>query len=127
MDFLDGVGDFMTREGLTELEILDGFCVIKLHRSPSKNLGLETSGTDIDFITSPLSGILHLSSSDGEPPYAAAGDYRKQGDILFCVEVMKHINEVHAEFDLVVEEILVEEFTAIRQGQAILRISKGGN
>ncbi len=124
MDFLAGIGEFMAREGLSELEIVDGDRVITLRRVCGQGHVPGAENESGCFIAAPLNGILHLSPAPGEPPYAAAGERKKAGDILFCIEAMKHINDIRAECDLVVEEILVEELEPVTEGQVILRIDR---
>lgn len=124
MDFLEGIGDFMKREGVTELEILDGDCLITLRRSAAESHKARRGGGEENLVTSPMQGILRLRPSPEDPPYAAVGDHKKRGHVLFCIEAMKRINEVYAEFDLEVEELLSEDGEAVAQGQAVMRVSE---
>ncbi len=123
MEFLDGIGEFMAREGIGELEIVDGDCVLTLRRICGQGPAAGPGGARGRTVTAPLSGILHLSPAPGEPPYAPAGERKKAGDTLFRIEAMKHVNDISAEWDLVVEEVLVEEGEAVMEGQAILRVN----
>mgnify|MGYP005834307331 CR=1 FL=1 len=121
MDFLEGVGGFMAREGIVELEILDGDRILRIRRGtldPSGPLEEEDTG----LVRAPLGGILRLSPSPEERPFAPVGEARKEDDVLFCVEAMKHLNEVRADGDLVVEEVLAKEGDAVQEGQAIMRV-----
>ncbi len=127
MDFLSGMGEMMRREGLDELEIRDADRVIVLRRNAGAAAPREDDagpGVDEGLVTTPLGGILYLHPGSGKEPYAEPGQRKAPGDILFCIEAMKHINEVYAEYDLTVEEILAGEGEAVSPRQAIMRIRR---
>ncbi len=123
MDFLEGVGEFMAREGIVELEILDGERVIRLRRG-SLQPPLANEEQEESVVSAPLGGILRLSPSPGDPAYAPVGHTRMENEVLFCIEAMKHLNEVRAEFDLLVEETLAREGESVTEGQAVMRVRR---
>jgi biotin carboxyl carrier protein len=125
MDFLSGMGEMMRREGLDELEIRDADRVIVLRRragGADPQDGDAGPGADQGVVTTPLGGILYLHPGAGKDPYAQPGQRKAPGDILFCIEAMKHINEVYAECELTVEEVLAGEGEAVSPRQAIMRV-----
>ncbi len=126
MDFLSGMGEMMRREGLDELEIRDADRVIVLRRRAGGNCSggqaEEDASGDEGLVATPLGGVLYLSSKQG--PYAEPGQRKAPGEILFCVEAMKHINEIYAECELTVEEILAAEGDPVSPQQAIMRIRR---
>lgn len=122
MDFLEGIGEFMQREGIEELEILDGNRCISLRRRPVDGTGKHPGENRQHTVAAPLSGILHLTPSQGEPPYSLPGQAKKRGELLFCIEALKHLHGVRAQFDLVVEEILVRDLEPVQEGQGIMRV-----
>lgn len=126
MEFLEGIGDFMEREGVTELEISDGDRLIVLRRGAPGSGGPCREEGEESLVTASLPGILRLRSSSEDAPYADVGERKRSGDVLFCIEAMKRINEFHAGFDLVVEEVLSGDGQAVSQGQAVMRVRKAG-
>lgn len=114
----------MEREGVAELEISDGDCLIVLRRGAAESRETGQDGVEKDLVTSPLQGILRLRSSTENSLFADAGDRKRRGEVLFYIEAMKRINEVYAEFDLMVEDVLCVDGEAVAQGQAIMRVRK---
>jgi biotin carboxyl carrier protein len=49
---------------------------------------------------------------------------KEPGDTLFCVEAMKHVNEVYAECRLTVEEVLAAEGDPVTPRQAVMRVRR---
>jgi biotin carboxyl carrier protein len=124
LDYLRGIGEFMRREGIRELEIEDGECRIYLRLALPEEAAPGTAEREREIITAPLAGILHLSHPGEKGPCCAPGEGRRRGEVLFYVEALKHLNEVHAPFDLVVEEVLVADGARVSEGQAVLRVRK---
>ncbi|WP_287153272.1 biotin/lipoyl-containing protein [Candidatus Solincola tengchongensis] len=124
MDHLRGIGEFMRREGIRELEVEDGEWRIYLRLALPTEAEPATREGPGELITSPLAGILHLSYPGERGPCCAPGEHRKRGEVLFYVEALKHLNEVHAPFDLVVEEVLLPDGALVSEGQAVLRVKK---
>ena len=71
---------------------------------------------------SPLVGTFYAAASPEDEPYVKAGDKVKKGQTLGIIEAMKLMNEVEAEFDGTVEEILVENGQMVEYGQPLFRI-----
>ncbi len=127
MDFLSEMGELMRREGLLELEIRDAGREIVLRRSPGGGPAApagEGPGEEDATVTAPLAGILCLSPGSGQEPYAAPGELKERGDTLFCIEAMKHINEVYAEYRLTVEEVLAAEGDPVSPRLAVMRVRR---
>ncbi len=60
------------------------------------------------LIRSPFVGTFYRSSSPGSDPFTDIGKRVKKGDALCIIEAMKLMNEIEAEFDGVIKEILVD-------------------
>ena len=73
----------------------------------------------------PMMGIFYRANSPSSPPFAKKGDAVKKGQILCLVEAMKVFNEVKAEFDCVVVEVLLENGKPVKAGQDLLFIERG--
>jgi len=61
-----------------------------------------------EMITSPMVGTLYASPSPDSPPFVKVGDRVKRGDVLCILEAMKIMNELEAEYDCKILDILVE-------------------
>ena len=59
-------------------------------------------------LRSPFVGTFYRSASPGAEPFAAIGKRVRKGDTLCIIEAMKLMNEIEAEADGVIREILVD-------------------
>ncbi|HFI0793737.1 TPA: acetyl-CoA carboxylase biotin carboxyl carrier protein [Streptococcus suis] len=73
-------------------------------------------------VESPLVGVAYLSPSPDKPAFVAVGDTVKKGQTLMIIEAMKVMNEVPADRDGVVIEILVANQDVVEYGQELVRI-----
>ena len=74
----------------------------------------------------PLYGVVHLQSTPGEPPFVQAGQAVKTGQALCVIEAMKVFNEVRAERDATVVEVLVVSGQEVEAGQPMFRFTQEG-
>ncbi|MEJ8846021.1 acetyl-CoA carboxylase biotin carboxyl carrier protein subunit [Variovorax rhizosphaerae] len=79
-----------------------------------------------DECLAPLFGVVHLQSTPGEPPFVQAGQAVKAGQPLCVIEAMKVFNEVRAERDATVLEVLVKSGQEVEAGQPMFRFSTEG-
>lgn len=75
-----------------------------------------------NLVTSPLAGTFYRASAPGEEPFILPGQKVKKGEILGVIEAMKMMNEIVAEKDGIVEEILVEDETMVEFEQPLIVI-----
>jgi acetyl-CoA carboxylase biotin carboxyl carrier protein len=75
-------------------------------------------------VTAPLLGIFYRAPRPGAAPYVDVGSVLEEDTVIGIIEVMKLMNSVRAEVRGTVVEILVEDGTAIEQGQVLLRVSR---
>ena len=73
-------------------------------------------------IKSPIVGTFYGSASPESPAYVKVGDTIKKGDILCIIEAMKMMNEIEAEFDGKIAEILSPNESAVEYGQTLFVI-----
>ena len=73
-------------------------------------------------VKSPLVGVAYLSPSPDKPAFVTVGDTVKKGQTLMIIEAMKVMNEVPADRDGVVTEILVANQDVVEYGQGLVRI-----
>jgi len=75
------------------------------------------------LLRAPLYGVVHLAPAPGEPPFVAIGQAVTAGQILCVIEAMKVFNQVRAEFDATVAEILVGSGQEVEATQPLLRFA----
>ncbi len=78
--------------------------------------------SDFVFLNSPVVGTFYRSPAPEAEPYADQGDIVKKGQILCIIEAMKLMNEIEAECDGKVVEILVENAQAVEFGEPLFKI-----
>ena len=66
------------------------------------------STNDRKVVTSPFVGTFYRAPAPGADPFVSIGQHVKKGDVLCIVEAMKLMNEIEAESDGTVSEILVQ-------------------
>jgi acetyl-CoA carboxylase biotin carboxyl carrier protein len=77
------------------------------------------------LVTSPFVGTFYRAPSPESPPFVDVGAKVKKGQTLCIVEAMKLMNEIEAEVDGTVAEILVQNATPVEFGEALFRIVPG--
>ncbi|WP_105207799.1 acetyl-CoA carboxylase biotin carboxyl carrier protein [Streptococcus suis] len=82
----------------------------------------ESSVAEGAVVESPLVGVAYLSPAPDKPAFVAVGDMVKKGQTLMIIEAMKVMNEVPADRDGVVTEILVANQDVVEFGQGLVRI-----
>lgn len=73
-------------------------------------------------ITSPFVGTFYRAPSPDSPNYVEVGTAVKKGQVLCIIEAMKLMNEIEAESDGRVAEILAENGQPVEYGQPLFRI-----
>ena len=77
-----------------------------------------------EVIKSPLMGIFFRGSTPSAPPFVKEGATVKKGDVICLIEAMKVFNEVRADFNCVIQKVLVENGKPIKQGDALFAIER---
>jgi len=73
-------------------------------------------------VTSPFVGTFYRAPSPDSPPFVDVGSVVKKGQVLCIVEAMKLMNEIEAEVDGKIAEILVLNATPVEFGEKLFRI-----
>lgn len=73
-------------------------------------------------IPSPMVGTFYRAPAPDEPAFVDIGDTVRKGQVVCIIEAMKLMNEIEAEVNGQVVEILVENGEPIEYGQPLLRI-----
>lgn len=77
------------------------------------------------LIKSPMVGTFYATPNPESPAYVSTGD-RVGADTVVCIlEAMKVFNEIRAEVEGVVTEILVENGESVEYGQPLFRVDVG--
>ncbi len=82
-----------------------------------------TSKQDKEFseIVAPMVGTFY-SSAPGADPYVSIGDTVDEETVVCIIEAMKIMNEVKAETEGKIVEVIVENGTAVEFGQPLFRV-----
>lgn len=75
-------------------------------------------------ITAPLVGTFYCSPSPDSPAFVKKGDTVKKGSTLCILEAMKMMNELIAEEDCTIEEILAPQGELVEFEQPLFKVSK---
>ncbi len=131
----------MNENNLTEIEVEEEGTKIRLKRNnlnsvqtsiqlPSIKASLQegsnkylTSKQDKEFseIVAPMVGTFY-SSAPGADPYVNIGDTVDEETVVCIIEAMKIMNEVKAETEGRIVEVIVENGAAVEFGQPLFRI-----
>lgn len=74
------------------------------------------------LIRSPFVGTFYASPSPDSDPFVKVGHKVKKGDVLCIVEAMKLMNEIEAETDGIIAEVLVQNGQPVEYNQPIFII-----
>lgn len=73
-------------------------------------------------INSPIVGVFYAAPSPDAQPYVSVGKQVKKGETVCIVEAMKCMNEIQAEDDGQITEVLVKDGELVEYGQPLFRI-----
>jgi acetyl-CoA carboxylase biotin carboxyl carrier protein len=73
-------------------------------------------------MTSPIVGTFYRQPSQAAPPFVEPGSKVKKGQVLCIIEAMKLMNEIEAEIDGEVVEILVANGQPVEFGELLFRL-----
>jgi acetyl-CoA carboxylase biotin carboxyl carrier protein len=73
-------------------------------------------------MTSPIVGTFYRQPSQAAPPFVEPGSKVKKGQVLCIIEAMKLMNEIEADMDAEVVEILVANGQPVEFGEILFRL-----
>ncbi len=76
------------------------------------------------YVTSPLVGTFYRAPSPDAAPFVDVGAKIRPGQRLCIVEAMKLMNEIEAEVEGTIVEILVENGKPVEYGQKLFKVKK---
>lgn len=144
--------DLVEESGISELEVKEGEESVRIARHPTGGtpqfitmqqapaaaaapapaaIGAPVSPTDKaaappaakkHFVRAPMVGTFYRSPSPGAKPFVEVGQTVKQGQTLCIIEAMKMLNQIEADRNGVVAEILVENGQPVEFDQPLFVI-----
>ncbi len=122
--------DAMAASGLSEMEFSRDGWTLRMVRAGRRVEAPElpqtpaapAPDTDTGIQTAPLAGVLHLTPSPGEPPFAPVGAQIAVGATVAIIEAMKVFIEVKAEVAGIVQAVLASAGSDVAAGQALFRL-----
>lgn len=144
--------ELLESSGIDELEIREGEESVRLSRHDRSGLGQpvmlhqspvpppsvavtpgpapsadEAPAFDGHVVTAPMVGTFYTAPSPGAKPFVEAGKRVQTGDTLCIIEAMKILNQIEADVDGVVVDVLVENGQPVEFGQPLFVIDTGEN
>jgi len=76
-----------------------------------------------NVVKSPMVGTFYRAPGPDSDAFVSEGKKVKKGDVLCIIEAMKLMNEIEADYDGVVEKILIDNATPVEYGQPMFVIT----
>ena len=124
---------------ISEIEIAEGETMVRISRqngvthhavSPQVMAAPQPSASVVEaqvapapapdeshLVKSPMVGTFYSAASPDSAAFVKVGQHVKKGETLCIIEAMKLMNEIEAEYNGVVEEILVANASPLEYGQ----------
>jgi len=119
----DGSGHIRVRRGgggMVEAPVSAGKRPIALTPAPP----VEPVADAGVYVSSPFVGTFYRAPSPEAPSFVDVGQSVRKGQVVCIVEAMKLMNEIEAESEGRIEEILVQNGEHVEYGQHLFRLSK---
>lgn len=144
LDYLRNLVDFMKETDVDEIEVCEENNSIRLRRNlapvaaefamqapamvaPAPAAEPKVTETKPEFsghvLKSPMVGTFYRSPSPESDPFVTIGDKVKKGQTICIIEAMKTMNQIEADKDGIVEQILPENADPIEYGQPLFVIN----
>lgn len=91
--------------------------------APPASKPAEEAGTVL--IKSPTVGTFYEASSPGDAPFVAVGTKVTQDSVVCIIEAMKVFNQITADVNGIVTQVLVKNGDAVEFGQPLFRVRLG--
>jgi len=91
--------------------------------TPSEPQVTQTS-QEGENITSPMVGTFYQAPSPDSPAFVKVGDTVSKGQTLAIIEAMKIMNELEAEFDCKILEVLVKDGQVVEYDTPLFRVER---
>lgn len=77
-----------------------------------------------EFITSPMVGTFYHAPSPDSPLFCKEGDIIRKGSTLCILEAMKIMNEIEAEYDCKILEVLAQDGRPVEYDMPLFRVER---
>ena len=91
--------------------------------SSQDDVSVNPETTNSNNVLSPMPGTFYAASSPEAEPFVKVGDNIKKGDTLCIVEAMKIMNEIEAENNGVISEVLINNGDPVEYNQPLFKIN----
>ena len=91
--------------------------------TPQDTSSANSESANHNQILSPMPGTFYSAPSPEAEPFVKAGDTVKKGQTLCIVEAMKIMNEIEAESNGVISEILIKNGDPVEYNQPLFKIN----
>ena len=91
--------------------------------TPKDTPSANSESANHNQILSPMPGTFYSAPSPEAEPFVKAGDAVKKGQTLCIVEAMKIMNEIEAESNGVISEILIKNGDPVEYNQPLFKIN----
>ena len=92
--------------------------------TPQDTPSANSESANHNQILSPMPGTFYAAPSPEAEPFVKAGDAVKKGQTLCIVEAMKIMNEIEAEGNGVISEILIKNGDPVEYNQPLFKINR---
>jgi len=75
-------------------------------------------------INSPMVGTFYVAPSPGSEPFVKVGSVVREGQTIAIIEAMKIMNEIEAEFDCRISEVLASDGQPVEFGLPLFAVEK---
>ena len=89
---------------------------------PGKSESADREDSGLVEIVSPMVGTLYRSPGEGADPFVTVGDTVEPDTVVCIIEAMKVMNEVKAEVNGVIEEILAQNAEPVEYNQVLFLV-----
>ncbi|MDO5149001.1 MAG: acetyl-CoA carboxylase biotin carboxyl carrier protein [Oscillospiraceae bacterium] len=89
---------------------------------PAEEAAPKAEAVSGNAVKAPIVGTFYASPSPEKPAFVKVGDHVNKGDVLFIIESMKLMNEIQSEYEGTVQQILVDNASAVEYDQPIMII-----
>ncbi len=143
-DSIRRLGLIMAETGMTELELADKDCRIRVVRgfataapvativsaAPAAQAIAAVAAAPAapaeekgEFIDSPMVGVVYLAPEPGKPPFVHAGDRVVVGQTVCTIEAMKTFNPIKSPYNGTIVKVLVENSSPVEFGEHLMLVA----
>ncbi len=125
LTYADDEFKLMLRQGGANLERLAASTENK-PTAEEKSTDKKTKAASSTFISikSPMVGTFYKASSPTSKPFVEIGKTVNKGDTLCIVEAMKIMNEIEAEYPLIIRKVMVEDSARVEYGTSLFLVER---